>query len=1032
MNLHFFRKNDYKTHSFKTNATNRITRGISMKINLLKASLIILSFIQCGGDSNSNEKPISKGSTINIAEVPNLQELKASFYNSKNFLTHINKYDQKIKEEVSSNIFENSENLEFVKVDVNEAIFSQFSTNFEYSETYITEMFHQSTKYQHYNYEGLDQFEYRRVKSQHEENGKTDQSKLYPRELRFYQKLILPANSIGEYNFNENYYSFDINALSLNQFIELGNCVNNESTLQGFMAGTGLRVRLIIPKSLRLYIKSLHDAEKFSETDKNVTINFVLKPTTIQESGDFIDVETSNLPFTLFKEQLRGELAFENREYEYYAYTTEDLSKAWNLYLNTKIPATADPVEYGISRTVFKRIFLYDIVGEISSINIETEELGKFLWKSNEWFLHQSVREFANLKSADSIFNNISVLLDSAKAIENISPNTALHFLKKVQNSLNRLKEEYPNTAFCKTIENGKEMGGNYNEYTFRKYLIQIERAAGIETSAYAVSMDIIKAHTTEGKFLHKNRNVGKRVVRELLKYDLIDDIRDVSRHFKLKPEISLFELYCMRGESGRALSLFNNELTQVWSRQLLMEAYLIQGKVDSARIIERQLTDYSSYTNHERTSVSSATLVRKIIELYDQYGAEEEVQRVIPLAKKALFLEYERDFNMQLYNPALLTAPKQFYSSNDESEYNKEVVFIGELEARKNPADAISYLETCIFINKHNATSPEYYYRSLIPTLIDHEYFDIAKALDSKYLIEEKYGDRSLQEQLIAEFEGLGVDMSDLSRSMDSILPESEFKGLGLTVGSMLVAVGIDTAKMGESIFSIEKRGIKESELLMAKHYIRKGEIDRAIQFVNEVADSTDDCEVLRFVATICAVLVDVNNTYELIQNPCISKTGEDEGRIIATLVESAQRSDSIDVLNNIIMKYRQYPQVQKYAHFLNLDSIAYRIKSSWSPTTEIRMQVAMLIQGRKPDIAIELINILDSEVDDKIRTRIIGALCEKGDLDLALENLDDIKDKEERLISLVTIGVTQEAIEFQLSGDSKKILKNLNAGFD
>jgi len=1011
---------------------NQIRRGRPMKIHLFKASIIILSFIHCSGDSNSSEISKSTRESDNVEKVTteNLQELRSSFYNSPNFLTKINIYDYKLKEQVSNTIFDNSENLELVKIDANEATFNQFSTSFKSSSIYITELFHQRTKYQHYNYEGLDQFEYRRVKSQHEENGKTDQSKLYPRELRFYQKLILPANSIGEYNFNENYYSLDINALSLNQFIELGNCVNNESTLQGFMAGTGLRVRLIIPKSLRLYIKSLHDAEKFSEADKNVIINFVLKPTTIQESVDFIDVETSNLPFTLFKEQLRQELAFENREYKYYAFTTEDLAKAWNLYLNTKIPATADPVGYGISRTVFKRIFLYDIVGEISSINIETEELGKYLWKSNKWFLHQSVREFANLKSADSILNNISVLLDSAKAFENISPNTALKFLKKVQNNLNRLKEKYPNTAFCKTIENGKEMGGNYNEYTFRKHLIQIERAAGIETSAYAVLMDIIKAHTTEGEFLHKNRNVGEKVVRELLNYDLIDDIRDVSRHFNLKPEIPLFELYCMRGESGRALSLFNNELTQVWSRQLLMEAYLIQGKIDSARIIERQLTDYSSYTNHERTSAWSVTLVRKILELYDQYGAEEDVQRVIPLAKKALFLEYERDFNIELYNPALLTAPNQFYSSNDESEYNKEVVFIGELEARKSPADAISYLETCIFINKHNATSPEYYYKSLIPTLIDHEYFDIARALDSKYSIEEKYNEQYIQEQLVAELEEAGVDISDFSITLDSILPG--FEGLGLTVGDMLVAAGIDTAAMGESIFSIEKRGIKESELLITKHYLRKGEIDRAIQFVNEVADSTDDCEVLRFVATICAVLVDVNNTYELIQNPCISKTGDDEGRIIATLVESAQRSDSIDVSNSIIMKYGQYPQVQKYAHLFNLDSIAFGVRSSWSPKTEIRTQVAKLIQGRKPDLAIELINMFDSEVDDKNWVRVISALCEAGDLDLALENLDNIKDREERLISLAIIGVTQEATQFQLSSDSKKILKNLDAGFD
>ncbi len=1005
-----------------------------MKINLLKVSLIILSFIHCSGDSNSDERFKSTGENGNYEKVTagNLRELRSSFYNSTKFLTEISKYDNDIKELVSSTIFEKSENMEFLRVDANEAIFNQFSNNFEYSESYFTEMFHQSTHYQHYNYEGLDQFEYQRIKNRHEENSKTKQSALDAHNLRFYQELVLSKQNIGDFNFSENYYSLNISALALNQFIGLGNCVNNESTPQGFRARTGLRVKLNIPKSLRLYIKSLDEAEKFSKTDKNVTINFVLKPSTIQESVDFIDVETSNLQFTLFKDQLRRELTFENREHEYNALTSEDLAKAWNLYLNTKIPATADPVEYGISRTAYKRIFLYNILGEISSISIDTEELGNILWKSNEWFLHQSVREFANLKSADSIINNISVLMDSAKTVEEISPNTALIFLNKVQNSLYQLKEEYPNTPFCKAVQNGKEIGGGYNEYTFRKYLTQIERAAGIETSAYAVSMDIFKKHTAEGKFLHKNRNVGENVLRELLKNDLGDHIREVSMYFELKPEIYLFELYCMRGESGRALSLFNNELTQAWSRLLLIESYLIAGKVDSARIIERQATDYSRYGTQNGSSVA---WVRKILELYVQYGAEEEVQRVIPLAKKALFLDLEqnRDFNMQYYNQSLLTAPKLFYDSYDETVYNNEVVFIGGLQARYNPADAISYLEKCIYVNENNTRRMNHYYRSLIPVLIEHDYFDMARALDAKYYIEFILTEQNIQDQFLAKFEAAGIDISDLSKPWSSIDPDPDFLGLDLSIGEMFVLSGIDTAAIGESIFSIEKRGIKESEYLITKHYLRKGEIDRAMQFVSEVADSKDDCEVLRFVATICARLVDVDNTYRLIQNPCIRKTVEDEGRIIEDLVESAHFSDSVDVFNNVIMKYRQYPQVQEYAHLFNLDLIANEVRNNFTgPKSEIRRQVVKLIQWKKTDLAIELVNLFASEVDDEIWVWIISALCETGDLDLALEKLDNIKVREERLLSLATIGATQEATRFQFSNDSKKILKNLNARFD
>jgi len=1028
---------------------------------------MLLTFIQCSGDSNSNENSISNEEANNFDKVTseNLLELRSSFYKSTNFLTQINNYDNKIQEQVSNTIFENTDNLEFAKVGDNESIFNHFSNNFKYSTTYLTEIFHRNTKYQHYEYGGLDQFEYNRVKNRHMKNSKMEQPTIDPQKLRFYHELVLTPQKIGDFNFSENYYSLDINELSLNQFVELGECENNEPTPRGFKSGTGLRVNINIPKSLRLYIRNLNIAEQFSKTDKNVTINFVLNPTTIQESGEFIDIEASNLPFELFRDQLRRELTFENREHEYNALTSEDLSKAWNLYLDTKFPVTADPVEYGISRTAFKRIFLYNIVGEISSISVETEELGNVMWKSNEWFLHRSAKEFANLVAADSIYKNISVLLDSAKAVEGNSPDAVLYFLKKVQNSLIRLKEEYSNTAFYEAINEGAEIGGNYTEYAFRKYLIRIERAAGIETSAYAVSMEIIKAFTTESQDLYKSMDVGNEIIQTLLIKDLVEDVPTVAQYFGIVPEQALFEYYCYRGASKEAHSIYDGELTQNWSRMLLLESYLIQGDTYNANIVEHQLTDFQHYSASDDESV----LVREILELYDKYNYDEELRRTIPLAKKALYGEYssKNDINRNKYNNSTMTAPKNFRNRYEESKYNEEVAYIGGLQLRDNPTQAISYLNKCVSVthSQDKLKDKRYYMRSLIPKLVELEEFDLVNNLDSKYPIKDFQGKLSHQEQMIAMFEAVGIDMSDLSRSMASIFPDDkDLKDQDYTVGEMLVESGIDTAAMGESIFKLEKRGLRESDLLIAEHYLRKSEIERAIEYIAKVTDESDECEVIRLVATLSASLIDVENTYDLIQNPCIDNIEHDEGRIIATLIQNVIYADSINLFHNVVEKYKQYPQIQRKAHLFNPDSIASRVMSSYNPTEELRSQVGKLIRGQRIDLALTLIDTLHYVVDDKLRSAIISELCEKGNFDLALDiliNVEDnenddrirntiirklcekdlldyamgilvsVEDRAEQLKGLVEIGSTQEAAQLQLSSKSREMLKNLYARF-
>lgn len=718
-----------------------LNEGFLMKINLLQASLIIISFIQCSGESNSTDKPlkVEGGNIIAELSIEKREDLKNSFYNSKRFLAQINAYDKATKTELSNNIFENSENQKFVEVDEGEAKFILYSNGFESSKTTINDMFHLATQYLYYDYGNLNQFQYQREKQQHEQNIGSDSLLSLSAKMRFYQDLTLPAEDLGEFNFSEKYFSLDISALGKNQFVEISKCIGDHLVPRGFSAGTGLRVVLDIPSSLRLYINDIDLAEMFSKSDKKISINFVLRPAKINKSNEFIDVVASNYQFKAFKDQLRREYDFTNQEYIYDALSSEDLAEAWNTYLDTKIPATADPVEYGLSRTAYKRLFLFEIKGEISSIIIETKELGNIMWKSNKWFLHMSDNEFEYKMEADSIFRNIADLLDSASASENTNPTVAFQLTKKAVENIDQLMENYPETAYSKAIKRGEGLGGFISEATLRKHLIELEKSSSIEASAYSASMELMKSLAKEGNLLNKSRSEsrGKTIVETLLNGELVDDAQEVLQYFQIASDPILFEYFCERGESGKALYQYNGEVTEEGDRLLLLKSYLIQGKIDSARIYESRLTQ-----NYDRYNSPTFDLIRKILKLYEEYGYKEEIKRNIPLAKELLLIQYSsklkytNQYQKYYDGNRPIALPEKFDSKYTESSYNDGVMYIAALQMISEPEKAISYFSKCISRNEENdliAKFPQSM-KTIILELIALDNIDLAIELHSKY----------------------------------------------------------------------------------------------------------------------------------------------------------------------------------------------------------------------------------------------------------------------------------------------------------
>ena len=307
-----------------------------------------------------------------------VNELAENFYNSSKFLESYFGINEKNKPKIINQLKIQYDNTYFRRVLEPEMDFHRSGVNFQNFEENEQSLnnfiiyFHYITDYVFYNYSELNQFRIKKIKNQHKELLESPLSA-----ANYYARVAFNPSSEIPYNFETGIFEIDLLPIAKNiARYYIPNLITKNRVPRGY---SELHISTILfpemPKMLRLVVKDLDQAEKFSNEDVEIRVNFEL----INEINlDYNTIDVATQIFDLFLARLQADLASVGK--------STDLSHYSQGHLIEKFYEAGGGVMRGYDAYSRKRYF--GISARIKSLELKSKSIGTHMWKPYNWFEH--------------------------------------------------------------------------------------------------------------------------------------------------------------------------------------------------------------------------------------------------------------------------------------------------------------------------------------------------------------------------------------------------------------------------------------------------------------------------------------------------------------------------------------------------------------------------------------------------------------------------------------------------------------------